>query len=278
MDALYVFKHSPYNDFEIRYSLRSIERYAPYIRKVWIFGDRPAFLSDNKSLVECVPHKSLAPILGVTTPVTNFFLMLFLSSLIPDLSYEYLWFCDDFFLMADFPIEEARKDRYLGDMSVAHSQPQFKRPRGLWRDCLWRTYELLKRLGYSGYNFEPHVPTYLTKKRVLEAYRDLRDYVTEDRWFGMLGPTAILNHANSFERLDLVSIKDQGSRFGFWGSPPSYEEIVSVRHGKSFFNFDDNAFGPGIARFLCEMFPHRSRYESDGDWPSWPEVVDHLTM
>ena len=60
MDALYVFKHSVHDDFEIRYSLRSIEKYAPYIRKVWIYGDKPSFIAEDTSLIEHIrmkPHQ-----------------------------------------------------------------------------------------------------------------------------------------------------------------------------------------------------------------------------
>ena len=59
MDALYFFRHSVYGDVEIRYSLRSLNKYAPYIRKVWIFGDRPAFLSEEPFLIRHAPHRTL---------------------------------------------------------------------------------------------------------------------------------------------------------------------------------------------------------------------------
>jgi hypothetical protein len=54
MDVVIVFKHSRHDDTEIRYSLRSIDRYAPWVSKVWILGDRPAFLSDSTALVELI--------------------------------------------------------------------------------------------------------------------------------------------------------------------------------------------------------------------------------
>jgi hypothetical protein len=259
MDALYLYRHSPNSDFEIRYSLRSLGRYAPYIRKVWIFGDRPRFLTKNRSLAECVPHDYIAPLFGVSTPLHNFFLMMFLSSLIPDLSFEYLRFSDDFFLMREFPIEQARRDRYQEDLAKVKNWRE-----GEWVDALRRTGEVLVRLGYPAYNFEIHAPMYLTRKRVLEAYRDLCDYVTEDQLFGLAGATAILNHSAKHEKLDLVSLADEDSRFGFWGSPPKYEEIVAASTGKLFFNFDDYAFGPAIQRFLMEVFQEPSKYESPG--------------
>ena len=257
MDALYLYKKSPHDDFEILHSLRSIDLYAPYIGKVWIYGDRPGFLTADTSVAEHVPHAATSRILKIGTPVTNTFLLLFLSSLIPELSSEYLFFSDDFYLLQDFPLAQARKDRYLEDMSKVTN-----RGRGLWKSSLWRTYDLLVRLGYPGYNFEVHVPTYLTKKRVLEAYCAFQDFVTEDRWHGMLGPTAILNHAHKQENMNLIHLHQEGSRCGFWEKPPSYEDIVTQSEGKTFFNFDESAFGENIRRFLAERFSQRSKFEA----------------
>ena len=256
MDALYVFKHSPYDDFEIRHSLRSLDQFAPYIKKVWIYGDKPSFLSDDTSLVEHVPHEATSRVLGVKTPVTNMFLLLFLSSLIPELSFEYLFFSDDFFLLKDYPIEEARKDRFLEDLT-----PNTVRGRGLWKDALWRTYDLLIRLGYTGYNFETHTPVCLTRKRVMAAYCEFKDFVTEDRFYGMLDLNAILNHAYKQEKMPLTDIKQENSRCGFWGKPPTEEELIAQSVGKTFFNFDDPAFGESVQKFLTQRFPHPSRYE-----------------
>jgi hypothetical protein len=258
MDALYIYKHSEQDDFEIRHSLRSLEQFVPYIRKVWIFGDKPRFMTDDRSLIEHVPHEATAAILGAQLPVTNFFLLIVLSSLIPDLFFEYLLFSDDFFLLKDYPIEEACKNRYIEDMSLSPI-----RRRGLFLDALWRTYDVLNRLGYRGYNFETHTPTYLTRKWVINAYRDLKDHVTQDRWNGLLGPTGILNHAYRQEKITLTNLLEENSRCGFWGTPPPYEQVLRESAGKTFFNFDDDAFGDGIRRFLTERFPGRSRYEKD---------------
>jgi hypothetical protein len=269
MDVVFIFKHSANNDLEIRQSLRSIDRHAPYIRKVWIFGDRPSFISDDTSLIEHVLEEYMAPILGVKTPIRNGFLLNVLASLIPDLSFEYLRFSDDFFLLKDYPIDEARKDRYLEDLTP--DTPQ--RGRGVWRDCIWRTRDLLVRLGYTAYNFEVHTPMYLTRKRVFDAYCEFRDFVTEDRWFGMMGITAVLNHALKHEkegaRPPLISLKAEASRGGFWGRPPAtYDAVLQEANGKLFFNFDDKAFSPEIARFLEERFPNRSRFERDDVEPA----------
>lgn len=257
MDALYLFRHSVHQDVEIRYSLRSLAKHAPYIRKVWIFGDRPAFLSDDTTRIEHVPHEYVARVGDFRTPVTNYFLMLYLSSLIPDLDHEYLRFSDDYFLLRPYGIDEARRVRYLQDLSQVKS-----RGGGLWRDSLWRTYDLLKRLGYTGYNFETHTPSYFRRRWVFEAYCKFRDYVTQDRWYGMLGITAILNHAYRHQRFELVHLEAEGSRAGFWGKPPADRQTVAAAcRGKTFLNFDDEAFGSVLHCCLAEQFPRPCCYE-----------------
>ena len=108
---------------------------------------------------------------------------------------------------------------------------------------------------------------YFTRKRVLEAYCEFRDFVTENRWYGMMGITSVLNHALKHEKNDpskppLISLTEEGTRAGCWEKPPaSYDTLLQAVEGKTFFNFDDPAFCPLIARFLQERYPNRSRFE-----------------
>ena len=256
MDAIYILKNSPNDNFEIQYSLRSVEMYVPYIRKVWVFGDKPTFLSEDKSLIEHVPHSYMAVPWGFKTPVSNIFLLTFLASMIPEVDADFLWFCDDFYLLKDFPREEAIKDRYYEDMTKNKT-----RGKGVWVESVWRTYDILIRLGYTGYNFENHVPTYMKRKWVWEAYSSLGDFVTEDRFYGICGQSGVLNHSLRSEKRTLTDLKVENSRLGYYGSCPPYEEILRQAEGKQFFSYDDNAFGGAIRRFLEERFPNKSKYE-----------------
>lgn len=251
MDALYLYKRTSEEEFELRYSLRSLEAHAPYIRKVWIFGDKPHFISDQ---VEHVSHTQLAGLFHLKTPVTNFFWLLFLSSLIPGLDSEYLRFSDDFFLLKDFPIEEARKDRYLEDLKAFGG----RRKEGAWANQLWATHDALVRKGYATIlNFETHAPAYMTRQRVMDAYCDMRGMLSEDRYIGLMGNTAILNHAPR----NIAPLGD--TRVGFWLKQPAYEEVKQACENKSFLNIDDLALGDGIKQFLTEKIPQPSKFEMD---------------
>jgi len=266
MDALFFYRHSKAEDREILVALRAIAQYAPWIRKIWVFGDRPAFLSSEARIIESVPHELLAWIGGFRTPVRSTFLMFFLTALLPELTEDYVVFSDDFILLRDWPEEDARRIRYLEDMSRLPS-----RGRGLWKDSLWRTYDTLRRLGYGSLNFETHVPVYMRKRWVLDAYRDLRDYVSEDRYFGLLAATSILNHAAKHHDLPLVHLEAEQSRAGFYGKPPSMEEIERSTEGRQFLNFDDKGFGPDLRKFLEQRFPDRCQFEAPDEMLQQPD-------
>lgn len=255
MDILYLYKHSAANDFEIRYSMRSVERHLPYIRKIWILGDRPHFLCDDTSLVEHVPHEYVARIANYRLPVRNLFLLIFLGSLIPELDYEFLVFCDDEFLLTEVNKAEMCKDRVLESLEEAGT-----RGRSLWKESLWRTYDLLKRFGYPVFNFETHCPSYMTKKRVFEAFCAFRDFITEDFYYGPVAFTAIHNYALRHGGADLEFMAETRPRAGFY-KPADYQTIAAECQGKRFLNFDDAGLNDDMRRFLQRRFPLPSRFE-----------------
>lgn len=256
MDVVYLFRTSVHDNEELRYSLRSVAKHMRFIRKVWVFGDDPGFLNSDQELIEHVPWEYLTWVRSVRNPAQNLFLQTFLVSLHPEVTSEFLLFCDDYVLIDHISEETAKRNRFLGDL-----QEVKVRGKGLWRESLWRTFDWLTRLGYGGWNFETHTPTYLTKRRVFDAYRDLYDFVTEDRFAGMLGATGILNHAYKQQRFPMTSVKEEGVTLGFHNQPVTYDRIVSESKGKLFMNFDDAAFSPDMRRFLNERFPDPCVYE-----------------
>ena len=273
MDIVYIFCHSKQQDIEILYSLRSVASYLPWVRKVWIFGDRPEWLSDDRQVVEYVPHEYLARPWRLQLPVKNGFLLSFLASLIPELSYEFLWFADDYILLGMMQREEIARVRAFEDLTKVTT-----RGKGLWKESLWRTHDTLRRRGYQGLNFESHAPQVMNKKLLWEAYCEFQDLVTEDRFYGLLMHTSIYNFAMKHWGLEfsdpqspksggpnalwpLVWLKEEGCHAGFHGTPPTLAEIRAKAQGKTLMNFDDGAFGPAIQTFLAERFPERSKFE-----------------
>lgn len=256
MDIVYFFRHSPHDDVELRYSLRSVAAHYPSVGKVWILGDRPRFLADDVSRIEHLPWSATGRLLGFESPQRNFFRMLLCAAVIADLPAEFLCFSDDFILLRPWSESQARTIYYLEDLCQVRS-----RGSGLWTESLWRTFDVLQRLGYPGYNFETHVPAYFRKRWIIEAYDDLRDWVCGDPWHGILGISSVLNHALHRHGLAIDSLTDRRLRAGFYGQLCQAEPLRRIGAEKAFLNFDDAAFGPPLVEFLQRRFPDRCRYE-----------------
>jgi hypothetical protein len=95
----------------------------------------------------------------------------------------------------------------------------------------------------------------------MDAFLTFRSCVTEDPYAGLMGATAILNHAVRHEGLSPVSLQDEQSRLGYWYTPPTFEEVIEQSTGHTFLNFSERAFGPGLRQFLEWRFPVASRFE-----------------
>lgn len=256
LDIVYIFRHSKHGDQEILFSLRSVERNLPFVRKVWIFGDRPAFLSEDKSIVEHIPHSYMAPLLGYKTPVRNDFLLVFLASLIPGVAFDFVRFSDDYIVIQPLSRQQLCIARALEELNQATT-----RGTGKWKGLLWRTYDILKQHGYAGYNFESHVPQALDRKIVFEAFMAFRGFQSEDRHAGMLSGTALYNYALRHHGLQFVWLAEEQSRAGFHGSCPTEEQIVMACDRRLFLNFDERAFGPPMLAFLRGLFPEPCKFE-----------------
>lgn len=264
MDVAYLFRHSAAGDRELRFSLRSVAKHLPWVRKVFVFGDRPGFLSDDCSVIEHVPWESLAWLGGFRTPAENWLLQAGLLSLWPGLSDEFLIFHDDHVLLGDVSDAMARRQRYVEDLAACR-----ERGRGKWQAQLWRTYDWLRERNSPTYNFESLTPRYVTKRRLFAAFAGLREFASEDRFGGLLGPTAILNHALQRENFAITHRADENLTIGFTVGPAIYDDVVLRTTAKRFLYFNEKRFQRGPAPVfggtVSRTVPVRSRHVPTGE-------------
>lgn len=85
---------------ELRYSLRSIAMYAPWVRKVFLVtsGQTPAWLADSNDRIEVVPHEAIFD--SDDLPTFNSNAIISRLHHIPGLGEHYVYFNDDVFLGA----------------------------------------------------------------------------------------------------------------------------------------------------------------------------------
>lgn len=91
---------------ELRYSLRSLESYAPWVRHVYIVtdGQRPEWLREDSDWVSLVDHRDIAPE-GTNLPTFNSQAIEANLHRIEGLSEHFLYFNDDMFLSSPVPPE-----------------------------------------------------------------------------------------------------------------------------------------------------------------------------
>src|SRR6202040_2583133 len=97
------------------------------------------------------------------------------------------------------------------------------------------------------------------------------DFVTANRWYGLMGATAILNHAVKHDGMPVRAIHEEQSRVGWPGKLTlSYEEVARETEGKLYLYLGPEALNDVMRRFLAERFPEPSRFEADAPAPAKP--------
>ena len=87
------------NNDELKYSLRSVERYAPWFRKIFIVTDdqTPEWLDIENPKIKIIDHKEILP--HESLPCFNASVIEHFLHKIPDLSEHFLFSNDDMFLI-----------------------------------------------------------------------------------------------------------------------------------------------------------------------------------
>ena len=138
---------------EIFYSVASVLRFAPFVRKIFIVTDEQnphldGFLQknfpDNHIPIEIIDHKIIFRGYEQYLPVFNSRAVETCIYRIPDLSENYVYFNDDFFLTR--PLKET--DWFVDDKTVAY---------GYWRNLLLQRVvcRLCPRMTFSPRRYEP---------------------------------------------------------------------------------------------------------------------------
>jgi hypothetical protein len=229
-----------------------------WVRKVWIFGDRPEWLTEERGIVEHVGQEYVARALGCATPVRNDLVMLFMASLIPGLSFDFVRFSDDYIVLTSLTPEQLCTIRVQEDLSQLPV-----RGTGRFKDMLWRTHDILRQFGYSGYNFDDHVPMPYNKQIVFETFCAFRDFLSHDRYAGMLSGMTVCNYALKHHGLKFLGPEHPTFRAGYYegAAPTTPPEITHLCAGKRYLTFDDTGFNTVLRDFLHERFPQKCKFE-----------------
>lgn len=230
MDVVYVLgKGSRMADIELRFSLRSVEKYLTGFGKIIIVGERPDWLQNIVHLF-MADDSRLSPDHNIMRKVG-----MACSSL--DVSEDFLFFNDDHYLLAPFHVEQFPAF-YQGDLET------YCRNRGNdgYGKRAKSTLDYLKSHNLPVKYFDVHAPIVYNKELFLK-------HVHEAPGWGGEGYIIKSLYANSL-KIEGTPFRDQKIN-----APPApgVKIFSTFPHIKA-----------SVTRFLQEIFPEMSKFEKTG--------------
>lgn len=240
MDILYTLgKGSAWQDNELRYSLRSLEKYGRNVGRIYIVGDWcPPFINREKlTVIECQqPYKD---------KFKNILYSIVYACEHSDISDEFLLSSDDHFYMQPTDFDEYPYYIKSEELPSSNCLSGYKR-------CLWETRCLLQKHGYGIRNYAQHCNTHFVKSVLLAHKNIIEESFT--LYKGVEATCLMLNILMSERPFEPTAREDLKIR----DSDP--KEMMQALKGRDCFSIGDRAVEI-TASVLKEEFPHPSRYE-----------------
>ena len=154
IDILYIKgKKSDNEDLEMKYSLRSLERYVMDYGRIFITGECPDFI-DQKKVV-------FTPANDIGTPMTNHWWKVFKTIQMTDISDNFVLMYDDIFFtgptyLIDYPPYQRG---FLGEQHTGSAS---------YRACLEETKKWLESKGLPWYDYELHIPFIYNREKFMK--------------------------------------------------------------------------------------------------------------
>lgn len=239
IDVLYfIGRGSRWKNNELRYSLRSLHRYASGVGRVFVVGEDPGFLSDAVQfykIPEAAGNKEYRIAAKILWACEH-----------TDISDEFWCFNDDHILMQP---TDAITYPFYHKGELPHGG---KPPTGGYRRALYMTHAALSKEGYPAHHFDIHVPIRYRKDAFLAL----------DQWWhrsrrardGLVVKSIYANITTGIEPVykmhDLKINKCNGRN--------DVEARIKNRH---VFSFGDAGIEGGVRQFLERKFVIKSPFE-----------------
>lgn len=260
---------------ELRYSLRSLERFAPWVRRVFLVTDRqrPAWLNEAGSNLTVVDHAEILP--EAARPTFNSHAITASLHRIPGLSDRFILFNDDVFLGS--PVAPERFFEGNGTARFFLSRTSIDpTPTAPHEAARIRTCDLIEeRAGFRPTQVMKHTPVPFNRQLLEELEHELGDAWRDTVHSPFRSPTDVvpsyLHHYLGYARG--LTTPDGRLSYGYFafGVESGMRELERYQRGRPAHVFCVNDLGTDPARlvadqatlrtFLEREFPHPSSYE-----------------
>lgn len=221
-----------WEDNELRYALRSIEKYLTGYRDIYIVGMKRDWLTGVKYL-------QAEDAISTEVKQRCIYKKILTAAKHPEVSERFLKYHDDHFLLKPLHVDEI-KNWYYGDLKMLA-----KKAEGIYNRVVLNSDKYLKDKGWTNFNFDIHVPIVLEKSKYLELENEdwSREHILKSLYCNKFG----------VEKEEMQDVK--------FGRPFRRQEIEAVIEGRMFFSMSENGLNGAIKEVLKELYPEPSRYE-----------------
>lgn len=245
MDILYIVgTGSKWDNNELRYSLRSIDKYGINVDRVFIVGEKPDFVSGEITHIPCADRYSM------TKKHNNIHQKIAVAMGTGLLGDHFLISSDDHFYCK--PTDFNNYPVYYRESRIPTTVPDGVKPNSYWYS-LFETRSFLKHKGFPIFQTNPHANTHIDVKLWMDHIRTIVE--ASDLPHGgeincIMGNIMITNGWEPKPIQD-CKIYDFANR----------EEFDNKIKDVHVFSMSDSALGCGIDKILQEMYPEKSRWE-----------------
>lgn len=234
---------SKWEDNELRYSLRSLEKYFEDIGDVWIVGAKPPWLQNINHIP--FPHNYRS------NKDANLISAMIRVCLEKELSTNFVFMNDDQCLLSPMKKEDF-KPYYIRDLSKTVEWEETR-----WQRRLKRTFEKLQSENKPGYHLDAHIPDMYDKTKCPEVMLNY-DYGTDN---GYTINTLYLNNCLKESELD-PALQVNSVRAAFGKSLDDESAIRDIMTGKKFLMYNDVGLTPSLKKIMVDLFPIPSKFEA----------------
>ena len=244
LDVVYVLGNgSKWNDNELRFSLRSVEKNLKGIGNVIIVGERPEFL---QNIIHIPANDIFEP--GQNAD-GNIITKVLAACNYKGLSDEFLFINDDHLVIADMNIADVPA-LHKGDMTT---YPEKYWKLNFWRKRLKRTKEILWENSLPAFHYDCHTPIIFNKKKFPEVVKQF-DY--QDG----IGYTMKSLYGNSVYGLKgRLLTNEKKTIFKNY----TVEQIENRLKDSQFMSFNDQGLSNSLKWWLIQNFSSKSKYENN---------------
>lgn len=243
MDILYIVgTGSKWDNNELRYSLRSIEKFGRNVGRVFIVGHKPSFVSDAVTHIPCDDpynrkHKNILN--KVITAIEK-----------SDIGKHFIVSSDDHFYTREvdfdnFPV--------YYQASVIQTEPGEGKKRNNYHRSLEQTKEMLEKWGLPTFQTNPHCNTHFDAD-IYRLYYPLFAEAQEKEYGGEMN--CLMGNILIHDGVQPVRFVDKKI-----GAFADTADLIKQIDGAECFSISDEAVLCGVGGYLQSLFPNQSKYE-----------------